>query len=42
MRKAVKDSHPYTTPAILVIPIEMVEDTYLRWMMQETERAVKK
>lgn len=42
VRKAVKTSHPYETPAILVIPIEMVEDTYLRWMMKETERAVKK
>jgi periplasmic divalent cation tolerance protein len=39
VRKAVKASHPYSTPAILVIAIEMVEDTYLRWMMKETERA---
>jgi periplasmic divalent cation tolerance protein len=39
VRKAVKAGHPYSTPAILVIPIEMVEDTYLRWMMKETERA---
>ena len=39
VRKAVKSSHPYSTPAILVIPIEMVEDTYLRWIMKETERA---
>ena len=38
VRKAVKASHPYSTPAILVIPVEMVEDTYLRWIMRETDR----
>ena len=38
VRKALKASHPYTTPAILVIPVEMVEDTYLRWIMRETDR----
>jgi periplasmic divalent cation tolerance protein len=38
VRKAIKASHPYSTPAILVIPVEMVEDTYLRWIMQETDR----
>ena len=38
VRKALKGSHPYTTPAILVIPVEMVEDTYLRWIMRETDR----
>lgn len=41
VRKAVKSSHPYTTPAILVVPVEMVEDTYLRWLMAETERGAK-
>jgi periplasmic divalent cation tolerance protein len=41
VRKAVKAVHPYTTPAILVIAVEMVEDTYLRWLLQETERGGK-
>ena len=27
------------TPAIMVIPVEMVEDTYLRWIMAETDHA---
>jgi len=39
VRKALKASHPNTTPAIMVIATEMVEDTYLRWIMQETDRA---
>ena len=39
VRKALKGSHPNTTPAILVLPVEMVEDTYLRWLMKETDRA---
>jgi periplasmic divalent cation tolerance protein len=36
---AVKDMHSYTTPAILVIPLERVEETYLGWIVAETERA---
>ncbi len=39
VRQALKASHPYAVPAILVLPVEMVEDTYLRWIMQETDRA---
>jgi periplasmic divalent cation tolerance protein len=34
---AVKAMHPYATPAILVIPLESVEKTYLGWIMAETE-----
>jgi periplasmic divalent cation tolerance protein len=37
VRKAVKGMHSYTTPAILVIPLESVDEAYLRWMMAETE-----
>jgi periplasmic divalent cation tolerance protein len=39
VRKAIKAEHPYKTPAIVVIPVESVEDTYLRWIMAETDRA---
>ena len=39
VRKAIKAAHPYKTPAIMVIPVESVEDTYLRWIMAETDRA---
>ena len=42
VRDAIKAGHPYTTPAILVIPIESVEKTYLGWLLAETERATKK
>jgi periplasmic divalent cation tolerance protein len=33
---AVKEMHSYTTPAILVIPIESVDKSYLDWLMAET------
>ena len=39
VERALKDMHSYTTPAILVIPIENVEKTYLGWLMAETEAA---
>jgi periplasmic divalent cation tolerance protein len=38
VRAAVKAAHSYTTPAILVLPIESVDQTYLAWMMAETEQ----
>jgi uncharacterized protein involved in tolerance to divalent cations len=28
--------HSYSAPAILVLPIESVEQTYFRWMLAET------
>jgi periplasmic divalent cation tolerance protein len=37
VRAAVKALHSYTTPAILVLPIEDGEPGYLQWLMQETE-----
>jgi periplasmic divalent cation tolerance protein len=37
VRAAVKETHSYTTPAILVIPLESVDPSYLGWMMAETE-----
>ena len=36
---AVKAMHSYTTPAILVLPLESVEKSYLGWIMAETEAA---
>ena len=38
VRAAVKELHSYTTPAILVIPLESVDETYLAWLMAETQR----
>ncbi len=36
---AVKEMHSYTTPAILVVPIEHVDQGYLDWLMSETAEA---
>src|SRR5436190_15943355 len=37
VRAAVKEMHSYTTPAILVLPVEGGEPGYIDWLMQETE-----
>src|SRR5215831_9181308 len=37
VHQAVKDMHSYATPAILVIPLESVDQSYLAWIMAETE-----
>jgi periplasmic divalent cation tolerance protein len=34
---AVKQMHSYTTPAILVVPIEKVDPDYHAWIVAETE-----
>jgi periplasmic divalent cation tolerance protein len=36
VRDAVKQMHSYTTPAILVIPINDVEPDYQAWIIAET------
>jgi periplasmic divalent cation tolerance protein len=41
VRAAVKEMHSYTTPAILVMPIESVDKGYFDWIMAETEPATK-
>ena len=33
---AVKEMHSYSTPAILVLPLEKVDKNYLDWLMSET------
>ena len=37
VRTAVKELHSYSTPALLVIPIESVDDTYLEWLLAGTK-----
>jgi periplasmic divalent cation tolerance protein len=37
VREAVRQLHSYTTPAILVLPIESVDPSYNAWLMAETE-----
>jgi len=39
VRAAVREMHSYTTPAILVIPIESVDADYHAWIVGETESA---
>ena len=39
---AVKELHAYTTPAIVVLPVESVEQNYLGWLLAETKAAVEK
>ena len=36
---AVKEMHSYSTPAILVLPLESVDQPYLDWLMAETQAA---
>jgi periplasmic divalent cation tolerance protein len=39
LREALKQVHPYDTPSIVVIPSELVDADYYRWILQETENA---
>jgi periplasmic divalent cation tolerance protein len=39
VRTAVRQMHSYTTPAILVIPIESVDPDYHAWIVGETRAA---
>lgn len=39
VRAAVKEMHSYTAPAILVIPLESVDSSYLAWLLAATEPA---
>ena len=39
VRQAVKAMHSYTTPAILVIPLESVDESYFSWILAETAAA---
>ena len=41
VRAAVKETHPYSTPAILTIPLESVDEGYRAWMWAETEAAAR-
>ena len=41
VREAVKAMHSYTTPAVLVLPVEGGDETYLGWIMAETAGAKK-
>ena len=37
VRAAVKETHPYTTPAIMVLPVESLDADYHKWIVAETK-----
>jgi len=37
VRAVVREMHSYTTPAILVMPLESVDQDYFAWIMASTE-----
>jgi periplasmic divalent cation tolerance protein len=39
VRQAVKETHSYTTPAIMVLPVESVDADYYRWIVEEAKGA---
>ena len=39
VRAAVKEMHSYTTPAVLVLPVESVDPAYHRWIVEKTAAA---
>jgi periplasmic divalent cation tolerance protein len=39
VRAAVKKSHSYTTPSIMVLPVEDIDSDYHRWIIGETKQA---
>jgi len=36
---AVKEAHSYSTPALLVLPVDSLDQDYYEWLMAETEPA---
>jgi periplasmic divalent cation tolerance protein len=38
---AIKELHSYDSPAIVVLPLETVEKSYLGWLLAETDPAAK-
>ena len=36
VRASVKATHPYDTPAIVVLPVESVDERYFAWILAET------
>jgi periplasmic divalent cation tolerance protein len=37
VRAAVKQTHSYTTPSIMVLPVESLDADYHKWIVQETK-----
>jgi periplasmic divalent cation tolerance protein len=41
VERAVKELHSYSTPAIVVLPVESVEHNYLGWLLTESGETAK-
>lgn len=41
VRAAVKEMHAYTTPSIMVLPVESVDADYYAWIVRETAPAAE-
>jgi periplasmic divalent cation tolerance protein len=39
VRASVKATHPYDTPAVLVLPLESVDERYFAWILGATDPA---
>ena len=37
VRASVKATHPYDTPAIVVLPVESADHDYFSWILAETD-----
>lgn len=37
VRASVKATHPYDTPAIVVLPVESIEERYFAWLLAQTD-----
>ena len=37
VRAAVKELHTYTTPAVMVLPVESLDPAYHQWIVTETD-----
>lgn len=38
VEESVRKLHPYETPSIIGVPVEMVNEDYLAWVYEETEQ----
>lgn len=41
VQQTVKASHPYSTPALMVLPVEAVDPVYHAWILAETDAATR-
>jgi periplasmic divalent cation tolerance protein len=39
VRAGIKATHPYDTPAIVVLPVESIDERYLAWILAQTGSA---